>query len=70
MKLRIVDVVALRKSRNIQGGMRCFSLVTSNALQYDWKDASAHKFIMNDIGYVNCMTKNQKSEKWLKCDDS
>ena len=59
MEPHTVDAVGLRATRNLQGGLRCFSLVSGKVLNVLWKDLTIMKMPLNSIKRIDFIAKNQ-----------
>ena len=66
--LRAAGAVAIGPSGNLQGGVRCFSLVLEKVLNHQWKDATVLKMTIGAIR-INFLAKKQKLIKGLKFGD-
>ena len=64
-----MDSIALGISGNLQGYMRCFSLLSGRILDRTWKDVDVHKIPQSSISRMKCVVKKQKSVKALKFGD-
>ena len=49
MTPRSTDAIALGPNSNLQGGIRCFSIVTGKIIQRQWQDAKVHKILVSTI---------------------
>ena len=65
MSPRTADTIALGPAMNMQGRIRCFSLVSGRVLQRVWKDVIIYKMLVNAIKRINYMGKKQKAIKGL-----
>ena len=52
-----VDTIALGPTRNLQGGIYYFSLVTSKFLNRAWCNVKIYKILLNAISYLNYIMK-------------
>ena len=57
METRAFDATSLGPNGNMQGGVRCFSLVSRRTLCRSWKDVTMHKMTENSIRRMNFMAK-------------
>ena len=69
MTPRTADTVPLSPNVNIQGGIRCFSLMSGIVLSRQWKNVKVMKVPENEILRINFMAKKQRSIKVLKFGD-
>ena len=65
MNKRTVGSVALKPSGNLQGGVRCYSLLTGRILHRTMPDITPLKMPQNAIRRINYIAKKQKAEQGL-----
>jgi len=66
MSPRTVDALAMGLNRNLEGGIRYFSLDSGYILMQQFCDIFIHKMPISTINRVKSMCKYQKSIKGLK----
>ena len=54
---RTADTIALEPNRNLQGRIRCLSLVSRKILNHNWQDVTVYKMTLNAISRINYIAK-------------